>query len=72
MDVAFPLKEGKITLLCDFFKFCNFCLSIKKFCKQILDHYCIHISQLHPGIVKGPTFCICYVESWAFARTHRH
>ncbi|KAJ0534604.1 hypothetical protein HanIR_Chr09g0421601 [Helianthus annuus] len=52
-DTTFPLKEGKITLFSDFFKFCNFRLSITKFCKLILDHYHIHISQLHPlGLVK--------------------
>ncbi|MFS7986524.1 hypothetical protein Hanom_Chr11g01011331 [Helianthus anomalus] len=30
-DTAFPLKEGKITLFSDFFKFCNFQLPINKF-----------------------------------------
>ncbi|KAJ0796964.1 hypothetical protein HanPI659440_Chr04g0168431 [Helianthus annuus] len=52
-DTAFPLKEGKITLFSDFFKFCNFRLPITKFCKFVIDKYPIHISQLHPlGLVK--------------------
>ncbi|MFS7986758.1 hypothetical protein Hanom_Chr11g01014061 [Helianthus anomalus] len=52
-DMAFLLKEGKITLFSDFFKFCNFRLPITKFCKSVLDYYPIHISQLHPsGLVK--------------------
>ncbi|MFS7985600.1 hypothetical protein Hanom_Chr11g01000331 [Helianthus anomalus] len=52
-DTTFPLKEGKITLFSDFFKFYNFRLPITKFCKSVLDHYPIHISQLHPlGLVK--------------------
>ncbi|MFS7910881.1 hypothetical protein Hanom_Chr02g00111401 [Helianthus anomalus] len=52
-DMAFPLKEGKITLFSDLFKFCNFRLPTTKFCKLVLDHYRIHISQLHPlGLVK--------------------
>ncbi|MFS7939771.1 hypothetical protein Hanom_Chr05g00455871 [Helianthus anomalus] len=52
-DTTFSLKKGKITLFCDFFKFCNFRLPITKFCKLVLDHYPIHISQLHPlGLVK--------------------
>ncbi|MFS7903721.1 hypothetical protein Hanom_Chr01g00027351 [Helianthus anomalus] len=41
----------------DFFKFCNFRLPITKFCKSVLDHYLIHISQLHPsGLVKLQQF----------------
>ncbi|MFS8007048.1 hypothetical protein Hanom_Chr14g01256361 [Helianthus anomalus] len=52
-DMAFPLWQGKITLFSDFFRFCNFRLPITKFCKLVLDHYPIHISQLHPlGLVK--------------------
>ncbi|KAM0020473.1 hypothetical protein Hdeb2414_s0025g00667521 [Helianthus debilis subsp. tardiflorus] len=52
-DTAFPLNEGKITLFSDFFKFCNFRLPVTKFFKLVLDHYRIHISQLHPlGLVK--------------------
>ncbi|MFS7920496.1 hypothetical protein Hanom_Chr03g00225571 [Helianthus anomalus] len=52
-DTTFPLKQGKITLFSDFFKFCNFRLLITKFCKSVLDEYPIHISQLHPlGLVK--------------------
>ncbi|KAF5786019.1 hypothetical protein HanXRQr2_Chr10g0435651 [Helianthus annuus] len=52
-DTAFPLKEGKITLFSDFFNFCNFRLPVTKFCKLVLDHYRIHISQLHPlGLVE--------------------
>ncbi|MFS7939514.1 hypothetical protein Hanom_Chr05g00452671 [Helianthus anomalus] len=47
-DTAFPLKKGKITQFSDFFNFCNFRLPITKFCKLVLDHYPIHISQLHP------------------------
>ncbi|MFS7902765.1 hypothetical protein Hanom_Chr01g00015111 [Helianthus anomalus] len=50
-DMAFPLKEGKITLFSDFFKFCNFRLPITKFCKLVLDHCRIHISQLHPLVL---------------------
>ncbi|MFS7978534.1 hypothetical protein Hanom_Chr10g00916591 [Helianthus anomalus] len=53
IDTTFPLKQGKITLFIDFFKFCNFRLPITKFCKSVLDHYPIHISQLHLlGLVK--------------------
>ncbi|MFS7946233.1 hypothetical protein Hanom_Chr06g00533591 [Helianthus anomalus] len=48
MDTAFPLKESKITLFSDFFKFFNFRMPITKFCKLVLDHFRIHISQLHP------------------------
>ncbi|MFS7948093.1 hypothetical protein Hanom_Chr06g00555911 [Helianthus anomalus] len=52
-DTTFPLKKGKITLFSYFFKFCNFRLPITKFCKMVLDHYPIYISQLHPlGLVK--------------------
>ncbi|MFS7904557.1 hypothetical protein Hanom_Chr01g00037501 [Helianthus anomalus] len=52
-DAAFPLKQGKITLFSDFFKFCNFRLPITKFCKSVFDEYQIHISQMHPlGLVK--------------------
>ncbi|MFS8031637.1 hypothetical protein Hanom_Chr17g01548211 [Helianthus anomalus] len=52
-DTTFPLKHGKITLFSGFFKFCNFRLPMTKFCKLVLDHYPIHISQLHPlGLVK--------------------
>ncbi|KAM0067891.1 hypothetical protein Hdeb2414_s0002g00066631 [Helianthus debilis subsp. tardiflorus] len=52
-DTAFPLKEGKITLFSDFFRFCNFRLPITKFLKTVLDYYRIYISQLHPlGLVK--------------------
>ncbi|MFS7978669.1 hypothetical protein Hanom_Chr10g00918191 [Helianthus anomalus] len=52
-NTSFPLKKGKITLFSDFFKFCNFRLPITKFYKLVLDHYPIHISQLHPsGLVK--------------------
>ncbi|KAJ0884103.1 hypothetical protein HanPSC8_Chr10g0429481 [Helianthus annuus] len=52
-DTAFPLKEGKITLFSDFFKFCNFRLPLTKFLKLVLDYYRIHISQVHPlGLVK--------------------
>ncbi|MFS7963277.1 hypothetical protein Hanom_Chr08g00736231 [Helianthus anomalus] len=47
-DTTFPLKQGKITLFSDFFKFCNFRLPMTKFCKLVLDHYPLHISQLHP------------------------
>ncbi|MFS7986750.1 hypothetical protein Hanom_Chr11g01013961 [Helianthus anomalus] len=43
-DTAFPLKEGKITMFSDFFKFYNFRLPINKFCKAVLDEYQIHIS----------------------------
>ncbi|MFS7900643.1 hypothetical protein Hanom_Chr00s128001g01814261 [Helianthus anomalus] len=50
---TFLLKQVKITMFSDFFKFCNFRLPITKFCKLVLDHYPIHISQLHPlGLVK--------------------
>ncbi|KAJ0539783.1 hypothetical protein HanHA300_Chr08g0290381 [Helianthus annuus] len=53
-DTAFPLKKGKITLFSDFFKFCNFRLPITNFCKLVLDHYPIHISQLHPlGLINS-------------------
>ncbi|KAJ0836963.1 hypothetical protein HanRHA438_Chr16g0772891 [Helianthus annuus] len=52
-DTAFQLKEGKITLFSDFFKFCNFRLPVTRFFKLVLDYYRIHISQLHPlGLVK--------------------
>ncbi|MFS7993329.1 hypothetical protein Hanom_Chr12g01092781 [Helianthus anomalus] len=52
-DTTFPLEKGKITLFSDFFKFCNFRLPIIKFCKSVLDHYPLHISQLHLfGLVK--------------------
>ncbi|MFS7939580.1 hypothetical protein Hanom_Chr05g00453461 [Helianthus anomalus] len=52
-DTTFLLKKGKITLFSYFFKFCNFRLPITKFCKLVLDHYPIHISQLHSlGLVK--------------------
>ncbi|MFS7921711.1 hypothetical protein Hanom_Chr03g00240121 [Helianthus anomalus] len=50
---TFPLRQGKITLFSDFFKFCNSRLPITKFCKSVLDEYQIHISQMHPlGLVK--------------------
>ncbi|KAJ0701401.1 hypothetical protein HanOQP8_Chr10g0378951 [Helianthus annuus] len=53
IDTAFPLKKGKITLFSDFFKFYNFRLPITNFCKLVLDHYPIRISQLHPlGLIK--------------------
>ncbi|KAJ0515378.1 hypothetical protein HanHA300_Chr10g0379921 [Helianthus annuus] len=53
MDTTFPLKEGKIPLFSDFFKFCNFRLPVTRFFKLVLDYYCIHISQLHPlGLLK--------------------
>ncbi|MFS7964753.1 hypothetical protein Hanom_Chr08g00754041 [Helianthus anomalus] len=52
-DTTFLLKVGKIILFSDFFKFCNFRLPITKFCKFVLNHYPIRISQLHPlGQVK--------------------
>ncbi|KAF5782371.1 hypothetical protein HanRHA438_Chr11g0507711 [Helianthus annuus] len=52
-DTVFPLRQGKITLFSDFFRFCNFRLPITKFCKLVLDKYPINISQLHPlGLVK--------------------
>ncbi|MFS8021904.1 hypothetical protein Hanom_Chr16g01432971 [Helianthus anomalus] len=61
-DTTFPLKKGKITLFSDFFKFCNFRLAITKFCKLVLDHYPIHISQLHPfGLVKLRQFEFAYI-----------
>ncbi|MFS7922287.1 hypothetical protein Hanom_Chr03g00247311 [Helianthus anomalus] len=52
-DTTFPSKKVKITLFSDFFKFCNFRLPISKFCNSVLDHYPLHISQLHLlGLVK--------------------
>ncbi|MFS7928996.1 hypothetical protein Hanom_Chr04g00327381 [Helianthus anomalus] len=52
-DIAFPLKNGKITLFAEFFKFCNFRLPITSFCKSLLDEYAMHISQMHPlGLAK--------------------
>ena len=61
-DTTFPLKQGKITLFSDFFKFCNFRLSITKFCKFVLDEYQIHISQMHPlGLVKLRHFEFAYI-----------
>ncbi|MFS7998085.1 hypothetical protein Hanom_Chr12g01149521 [Helianthus anomalus] len=56
-DTAFLLKKGKITLFSDFFMLCNFRLPITNFFKLVLDHYPIHISQLHPlGLVKHRQF----------------
>ncbi|MFS7961412.1 hypothetical protein Hanom_Chr08g00714701 [Helianthus anomalus] len=47
------LKGGKITLFVYFFKFCNFRLPMTKFCKEVLDHYAIHLSHVHPlGLAK--------------------
>ncbi|MFS7888846.1 hypothetical protein Hanom_Chr00s000002g01599871 [Helianthus anomalus] len=61
-DTIFPLKQGKITLFSDFFKFCNFRLPITKFCKSVLDEYQIHISQMHPlGLVKLRHFEFSYI-----------
>ncbi|KAM0056806.1 hypothetical protein Hdeb2414_s0006g00222841 [Helianthus debilis subsp. tardiflorus] len=52
-DTAFHLKQGKITLFSDFFKFFNFRLPITKFCKSVLDEYQIHISHVHSlGLAK--------------------
>ncbi|MFS7965029.1 hypothetical protein Hanom_Chr08g00757301 [Helianthus anomalus] len=52
-DTAFPLKNGKITLFAEFFKFCNFRLPITTFCKSMLDKYVVHISQMYPlGLAK--------------------
>ncbi|MFS7980136.1 hypothetical protein Hanom_Chr10g00935811 [Helianthus anomalus] len=47
-DTAFPLCDGKVTLSADFFKFSNFRPPITRFCKEILDKYVVHISQVHP------------------------
>ncbi|MFS7999734.1 hypothetical protein Hanom_Chr12g01169951 [Helianthus anomalus] len=43
-DVAFPLKDGKITLFAGLFNFCNFRLPITTFYKDVLDDYAIHLS----------------------------
>ncbi|MFS7963732.1 hypothetical protein Hanom_Chr08g00741821 [Helianthus anomalus] len=52
-DTVLPLKQGKITLFSEFFKFCNFRHPITKFCKFVLDEYQIHISLGHPlGLAK--------------------
>ncbi|MFS7990384.1 hypothetical protein Hanom_Chr11g01058261 [Helianthus anomalus] len=52
-DVVFLLRNGQITLFADFFKFCNFRLPITQFCKEMLDEYIVHISQMHPlGLAK--------------------
>ncbi|MFS7917596.1 hypothetical protein Hanom_Chr03g00190971 [Helianthus anomalus] len=47
-DTAFPLRDGKVTLLADFFKFCSLRLPISKFCKSMFYEYAVHISQMHP------------------------
>ncbi|MFS7987394.1 hypothetical protein Hanom_Chr11g01022161 [Helianthus anomalus] len=41
-ETAFLLKDGKITLFVEFFKFCNFQLLITIFCKSLLDEYTVH------------------------------
>ncbi|MFS8010013.1 hypothetical protein Hanom_Chr14g01291981 [Helianthus anomalus] len=43
--------------------FCNFRLPITKFCKLVVDHYRVHISQLHPlGLVKLLQFEFAYTD----------
>ncbi|KAF5804463.1 hypothetical protein HanRHA438_Chr05g0206751 [Helianthus annuus] len=52
-EIAFPLKDDKITLFAEFFRFCNFLLPITIFCKSMLDEYAVYISQMHPlGLAK--------------------
>ncbi|MFS8018242.1 hypothetical protein Hanom_Chr15g01389801 [Helianthus anomalus] len=71
-DTTFLLREGKIILFIDFFKFCNFRLPVTKFFKLVLDYYRIHISQLHPlGLVKLRAFFVLVWKSPLFTFDRR-
>ncbi|MFS7941431.1 hypothetical protein Hanom_Chr05g00476171 [Helianthus anomalus] len=51
--VVFLLRDGQITLLANFFKFCNFRLPVTRLCKEMLDEYAVHIPKMHPlGLAK--------------------
>ncbi|MFS7889767.1 hypothetical protein Hanom_Chr00s000005g01610931 [Helianthus anomalus] len=66
-DTAFPLKEGKITLFSDFFKFCNFRLPITKFWLVKLRHFefaCIALGHIPEITVFRAFFVLLWKSSF--------
>ncbi|MFS7905310.1 hypothetical protein Hanom_Chr01g00046171 [Helianthus anomalus] len=66
-DIAFPMKDDKIILFADFFKFFNFRLPITAFCKSMLDEYLRHFEYacLSLGFLpESLILCALYTLVW--------